>query len=283
MSNAHRFSSPNFLDEQNRLRIPPGLRKQLKWETECTLTVFANLKHKFIELVRQENGPLIIDPYGRVQITVDLCDAMGWDPADQIYVKLNKQANGVTLSMYEKYDPSCVFCGSDDIATRVNLLDICKYHISQFTEMDCQLLVNTIKKISNPQFPGAKIMTLAPGGRILIFSDIYNKLGLSPGGRLTARMHPNNYIELTAKEDGELVIGGLDLVRLPKEMITQLGWEEYDKLAVAFDENNNLISITLADKYKPECVFCGSDDIAVTLQGVDICRHHVSELKKSRQ
>jgi len=280
MSSSKRFSSPCVLDEQNRLRIPPGLRKQLKWKEDYTLTVFANLKHKFMELVRQENGPITIDAFGRVQITTDLCETMGWAPADQIYIKLNKQANGVTLSMYEKYDPSCVFCGSEDTAVTVNYLDICKRHLSKFTKAQQHLLVNAVLKRRNTHPQDIKFVTLAPAGRIQISSSFYQKLGLSPGSRVTAHIHPNNYIELTAKEDGELVIGGLDLVQFPKETLVKLGWNEADKLAVTFDESNNRISITLTDKYKPECAFCGSDDIVLTIQGIDICRYHVSAFEK---
>jgi len=279
MSSANRFSSPCILDEQNRLRIPSGLRKQLKLQEGSTLTVFANLKHQFVELIPQEGGPISIDPIGRVQLKADLCDAMDWSPADEIFVKLNKQTNGVTLSLYNKHDPTCVFCQSEDTAMRMNALDVCAYHLSKITKTDIDLLIKSALNPSAAVTSGTKFVTLAPAGRVLISANFYSKLGLSMGGKLAARIHPNNYIELTAKADGELIIGGLDLVQLPKEMLKKLGWKESDKLAIDFDADNNLITITLTDKYVPKCEFCDSDDIVLTIQGMDICRYHVDAFR----
>jgi len=281
MSNASRFSSPCTLDEQNRLRIPSGLRKLLKLQENSTLTVFANLKNRVVELIPQEGGPIPIDPIGRVQLKADLCDAMDWSPADEIFVKLNKQTNGVTLSLYDKHDPTCAFCQSEDTAIRMNNLAVCNYHLSQITKADIDLLIKSALNPPPAIGNGTKFVTLAPAGRVLISANFYSKLGLSMGGRLTARIHPNNYIELTAKEDGELILGGLDLVQLPKEMLQKLGWKESDKLAMDFDADNKLITITLADKYVPKCEFCDSEDIVLTIQGMDICRYHVGAFREA--
>ena len=93
------------LDEHGRLLLPAFLRNQLNLEPEDRLTVFANLRHKFMELLKQEFGELCVDAYGRVCISEEYRNAMGWGAKDKILVQLNKEAGSISLTLSFKHVP----------------------------------------------------------------------------------------------------------------------------------------------------------------------------------
>jgi len=134
MENVKKFSTACTLDDVGRIVIPSGLRQHLKWKEGDTLTTFANLKHRFIELFKKEGGHMSIDTYGRVTFTEDFLETMKWDKGDKIYIRPSKDG-GLVLSLEEKYVQQCIFCDSEDIAVTINGIDVCTYHISEIADL----------------------------------------------------------------------------------------------------------------------------------------------------
>jgi len=89
----------------------------------------------------------------------------------------------------------------------------------------------------------------------------------------------NKFAELFANESGNTHIDDFNRVLLPPCIVDELGWSECDKIAVALDTDHKLMRLTLQNKYVPKCVFCSSSNIAMKLQGRDICEHHLQKIK----
>ena len=100
METSRQLSSVNTLDEFGRVLLPAHIREHLKWETGQTLTVFANLTAKFIELLKQEGGQLTIDCMGRISVK-DFASAMKWISKDKLQIKVNKEAQTISISLAE--------------------------------------------------------------------------------------------------------------------------------------------------------------------------------------
>jgi len=175
----------------------------------------------------------------------------------------------------------CAFCHSRDIAKTIEGVGVCKYHLS------------TILRENNASPPPAKlgqygqcrgnskVATLDDIGRLLISEKLYCQLGLKKGDRFTAFLNLTyNFANLFAREDGNIRIDDHNRIMLPGVILDNLQWKAYDEIAVTLDTKQKLIKLTLRNEYVPECVFCGSEDIACTIQGRDICKLHLSIIKQ---
>jgi len=177
-------------------------------------------------------------------------------------------------------NPSCVFCDSHDTGLTIEGLGICNYHLATLKgeQPTGQPALNKMRRrlyLSN-----LWVVRIDDAGRVLIPEMFCRQLGLQKGSRLTALVHiTNKFAELFVKEDGSMCIDDSNRVLLSPNIVRVLGWDNYDKIAVTMDKKHNLLRLTLEDKYVPRCVFCGSNDTAVTVQGSDICKFHLQEIK----
>ena len=83
------------IDDLLRVLIPHSLRKQLNWEPGMALT-FAVSKNG-IEFSAHEGGAYLIDDFGRVKISKDLMETMGWNVGDKIDILPQVSGKGVVL------------------------------------------------------------------------------------------------------------------------------------------------------------------------------------------
>ena len=84
------------IDDLFRVLIPHSLRKELNWEAGTELT-FAVSK-KGIELSAQNGGALSLDDFGRVTLSQDLMETMGWKVGCKIAIMPLEIINGVILA-----------------------------------------------------------------------------------------------------------------------------------------------------------------------------------------
>ena len=195
-------------------------------------------------------------------------------------MKLVKKSNPTERGSH----PACVFCDSKDTMLTIEGLGVCKYHFAKVTggqpvsQPVGRLASNNTRRrlyLSN-----SWIVRIDDAGRVLIPEMFYTQLGMQKGSRLTALVHiTNKFAELFAREDGNLRIDDNNRVLLSPNIARTLGWDHYDKIAVTLDKKRKLIRLTLEDKYVPRCVFCDSNDIEMTIQGCDICKLHLQEIK----
>ena len=179
------------------------------------------------------------------------------------------------------HHPECVFCDSHDTVLTIEGLGICKYHLAVVTgaKLTRHMALNKMRR--RPYLGNSWIVRIDDAGRVLIPEKFYTQLGIQKGDRLTALVHlTNKFAELFANNNGNILIDDNNRVLLSPNVAGQLGWGHYDKVAVTLDREHKLIRLTLEDKYVPRCVFCGSDDVAMTVQGCDICKHHLQEIKE---
>lgn len=179
-------------------------------------------------------------------------------------------------------DPRCAFCNSRDTALTVEGINICKYHFATITRTAPTGSPISGTKRYRQSHGNLHIVTLGDMGRMVIPEGFYRKLGLKKGDRFAPLMHvTHNFALLFASEDGNIYIDDYNRLILPCNMLDQLEWGERDKIAVVIDVRRKLIKLTLKDKYIPKCVFCNSSNIAMTLQGRDICDFHVEYILQS--
>lgn len=179
--------------------------------------------------------------------------------------------------------PTCVFCDSPDISHRIQDANICGYHMAFIIgAQPTKLPVSDLRQFSLNR-GNSHIVSLDDMGRVLIPAKFYNMLGIKKGGHFTALVHvTRKFAELFPRENGQLRIDEYNRVRLPKFALNHLEWNAADKITVTLDTKHELIRLTLEDKYVPECVFCGGGDIVMRVQGRDICKEHLQEIKFSR-
>ena len=171
----------------------------------------------------------------------------------------------------------CAFCHSRDIAKTIEGVGVCKYHLSVISNKN-NASPPPVRPGQYGQYRGnSQVAKLDDIGRLLIPKKFYCQLGLKKGDRFTALLHLTfNFANLIAKEDGNMRIDDYNRIMLPGIMLDSLEWSAFDEISVTLDTKQKLIRLALQDKYVPECVFCGSDDIACIVQGRDICKFHLS-------
>lgn len=176
---------------------------------------------------------------------------------------------------------TCAFCHSRDIAKTIEDVGICKYHMSVISRKNNAGPPPPFKPGRYKQYGqykgNSQVATLDDIGRLLIPKKLYCQLGLKKGDRFTALLHLTcKFANLIAKEDGNMRIDDHNRIMLPSNMLDSLEWNASDEIAITLDTKQKLIRLALQNKYVPECVFCGSDDIVCTVQGRDICKFHLS-------
>ena len=183
----------------------------------------------------------------------------------------------------QKTEPACIFCdGYDrqDIGLTIDGTNICSYHLSVIKgtapeKPPVSELIPRAVNVSN-----SHVSELDMLDRLYIPKRFITHLQLKKGDRLTALVHTTKkFAELFPAVGGNIPIGSFNMITLTPNMLSLLEWGERDCITVTLDTKHNLLRLTLQDKYVPECVFCGSSDIAYTLQGRDICELHVQKMR----
>jgi len=178
--------------------------------------------------------------------------------------------------------PTCVFCDSQDTGLTIAGLDICNYHLAIITDTPLEEPPVSDMRPHKLFFGNLHLVPVDEIGRVLIPARFYNQLGMQKGSRLTASVDiTNKFVELFVRPDGNMHIDDHNRVLLSPKIIGELGWGNGDKIGVTLDVPHNLIRLTLEEKYVSKCVFCSSSNIAMKLQGRDICKYHLEEIKKS--
>ena len=78
---------------------------------------------------------------------------------------------------------------------------------------------------------------------------------------------------------GTRTIDELGRIVLPSEIRAKFGWGERDKLNLYYVDNNTLM-LQLVEKYPgAKCVFCGTTEVAKTVNGKDICGGCLESIK----
>ena len=90
------FQTVRIIDDLNRVIIPHNLRKQLNWETDVQLTLVVSKMG--IEFLTQEGGEYSLDAFGRIVLSNDLMETMGWNAGDEVVITSPVVGNGVMLS-----------------------------------------------------------------------------------------------------------------------------------------------------------------------------------------
>ena len=271
------------IDSNGVIIIPVEFCNQLSWEIGDKLDVTANIPYKFIELSKNEIfGELQIGENHSIVFSPDYKHAMGWNGSESLNVKFNPHAETLSVYVDISSSQSCVFCKSDDIGLTVEGLDICKYHISTITGVPFNGVQKAEMKKFEPLMGNVKIATLDDLGRLIIPATLHRQIGWYKGIKLSASVNTvNKEVILEEDNDGVLEIGELSFLALPKEMRTELGWGASDKIAVTLCTENNHIKLAMEDRYVPSCVFCGSANVKMTVQGLDICERHIAYIKSS--
>jgi len=179
-------------------------------------------------------------------------------------------------------EPTCAFCHDQDIALTIEGVSICKYHVATITDTVPAKRPLADMRQFGLQRGNTHIVQIGDMGRTLVPDRFCRQLGIKDGDKFTPLVHiSKKYLELFVKDDGNIRLDGYSRILLPQYLLSHLEWGMRDKLSVTLDPKVKMIRFTLEDKYVPKCVFCGSSDIALTLQERDICRKHLLEVQQS--
>jgi len=78
---------------------------------------------------------------------------------------------------------------------------------------------------------------------------------------------------------GTRVIDELGRIVLPSELRKKYGWGERDTLSMYHVDDNTLM-LQLAEKYPgAKCVFCGTTEVAMAINGKDVCCGCLEKIK----
>ena len=179
-------------------------------------------------------------------------------------------------------EPACAFCRSQDTALTIEGVDICEYHVAVIKDtIPAKRPLADIGQFGL-QRGNKHIVQIGDMGRTLIPDRFCRQLNIKDGDKFTPLVHiTKKFMELFVKEDGNIRLDGYSRILIPQYLLSHLEWGMRDKLSVTLDPKVKMIRLTLEDKYVPKCVFCGSNDIALTLQERDICRKHLQEVQQS--
>lgn len=77
-------------------------------------------------------------------------------------------------------------------------------------------------------------------------------------------------------------IDELGRVVLPIELRNLLGWESGDSLAVILNEEENFVTLRMSEKHRgARCVFCGTAEEAIKLNGRGVCGSCLTKIKET--
>ena len=126
-----KIMSVQSLDESGRVLLPSALGAKIDLKENNQLTPFVNLADKTIILSKQQGGEFVLDKFNRVTITKELCNELQWGDKDNLAVTLDTTEKTISLSLYKKYSPECIFCKKPEAALTINGIGICGPHVSE--------------------------------------------------------------------------------------------------------------------------------------------------------
>jgi len=128
--------SKQKMDDMSRILIPKKLRKMLDIGEKDNLSATYDPKFNTIVLQKVDleadrcDSIKSLDDYGRVVLSKGFRKKVGWmfvEEGDTIGISVCLWTSTLTLSLYEKYNPKCVFCDNPETFTKIKDAHVCKY------------------------------------------------------------------------------------------------------------------------------------------------------------